>query len=140
MIEAKNELVACVEDPSPPQRAQAYKRLSKAIDEVRGVYLNVGEDSAYRGLYPYEPLHDVRRILRGLGESPSEQELREARDRIQNAWHALRPAFLAELEPAEPTSPITYWWARDKRKEGRTPKDGWTIRVGKIRVTRFPRQ
>ena len=135
LVEAKTELVAYTMDPSPEQRARAYKQLSNAIDEVRGVYLNVGEDSAYRGHYPYEPLHDMRRALRDLGESPSEQELRAARDKIEGAWNALRPAFLAELEPTGPTNPITYWWARDTRKEGQAPKDGWTIRV-----MRLPRQ
>jgi hypothetical protein len=62
LIEAKTHLVAYTMDPEPngDDYVEAYKRVSKAIDEVRGVYLNVGEDGRYRGWYSYQPLHGSR--------------------------------------------------------------------------------
>jgi hypothetical protein len=128
LVEAKNELFAYTTNPSPSheQYAQAYKQLSKAIDEVRGVFTrNVGEDAGASGWYPYEPLHDMRRTLEALGPSPSEQERKKATDKIDQAWRALRPAVLAELEPTEPTRPIVLAGAVDERRPGRAPDNGW---------------
>jgi hypothetical protein len=132
LIEAKNELVAYTMDPSPERYVQAYKQLSKAIDEVRGVYLNVGEDERHRGWYPYQPLHDMLTTLEDLGPSPYAAKCLEAKDQIEQAWNALRPNFLAEFEPPEPTDPIIHWGARDRRKKGSAPKHGWRLRLTRI--------
>ena len=137
LIEAKNELVAYTMIPSPgiERYAQTYKQLSKAIDEVRGVYLNVGEDDWHRGHFPYEPLHDMRLTLESLGDAPSDAAREQAREEFKRSWRALRPAFLAEFEPPEPTRSITDPNERDKRANSRAPRSGrrsWSRRVSRL--------
>jgi hypothetical protein len=122
LIEAKNEILRYTRDelPSKEKYEAAFGSLSMAIDEMRGVYKNVGETTNYRGLYPYEPLHDMRKALEHLGygsRDPNHAKL--AGERIMQAWYALRPKFLAEFDPPEPTDPIIQHNAVDSRKPGR---------------------
>jgi hypothetical protein len=124
LIDAKNELMEYTRTPSPSseQYAYAFKQLSKAIDEMRGVYRNVGEDDNYRGYFPYEPLHDMRRSLKKLEQSPDDADAAEAAQReISAAWDALRPSFLAEFAPPEPTTPIVLRKSVDERQSGIAP-------------------
>jgi hypothetical protein len=64
---------------------------------MRSVYKNVGETSRMVGLYPYEPLHDMRRALQTLeprvNPDPSEEE-------------RLRERFLEELDLEPPDKPL----------------------------------
>jgi len=118
-IEAKAELVEYTHNSEPDQMAfgKAHRTLSKAIDAVRGVYRNVGETDEAVGLYPFEPLHDMRRALQQLGWVESTPEKRtEARRRVIQAWNALRWAFLQEFSTPEPRHPITRRDAADPRR------------------------
>jgi len=70
------------------------------------------------GLYPFEPLHDMRKALMGLGPAnPDPAARRSARQAIDQAWDALRPNFLDEFDPPEPSRPITIFGARDDRRQ-----------------------
>lgn len=123
LIEAKNELIAytMIRDAGPERFAETYKSLSKAIDEVRGVYRNVYEDDEHRGLFPYEPLHDMRKTLLALGPNPSAPQCDEAREAFKRSWDAVRPAFLAEFEPPVATRYITTRGATDHRMDDAAP-------------------
>ena len=44
----------------------AFSRISETIDTMRIVYRNAGETDGLIGLYPYAPLHDMRRALQTL--------------------------------------------------------------------------
>jgi hypothetical protein len=111
-----------VNDPAPTREKYqgAFNALSKAIDEVRGVYLNVGESAANVGLFPYEPLHDMRKALLAYGvmPTPGESDRQECGAKINQAWFALRPQFLYELQPRRATYPITESGATDPRRGG----------------------
>jgi hypothetical protein len=48
---------------SEQQILEAYRSLSVAIDSMRAVYRNVGETDRHIGFYPFETLHDLRRML-----------------------------------------------------------------------------
>ena len=114
MVEAKGELIEYTHNSQPDQAAfsKVHRALSKAIDAVRGVYKNVDETAEQIGLYPFEPLHDMRRVLDGLGFSNvTPDERRTARIRLVRSWNALRWAFLKEFSTPEPPHPIT---ARDE--------------------------
>lgn len=127
LIDAKNDLIEYTRTPSPSREhyEQVYKQLSKAIDEMRGVYRNTGESDEFRGYFPYEPLHDMRRSLEGLGHDSQGWARRDAaRETILTRWEALRPRFLAEFSPPEPTKPITHTGSRDERSDGETPRQG----------------
>lgn len=119
MIEAKIELKAYARRPdrSEADYAHAYGALSRSIDEVRGVYRNVGETDSSIGLFPYQPLHDMRKALEGLGPGPYDEQASErSLQTIDQAWDSLRLSFLAEFDPPQPTSPVTTRGSRDPRR------------------------
>lgn len=119
MVDAKIELVEYTHNIKPDQSSfrRTHRSLSKAIDLVRGVYKNVGETDKQLGLYPFEPLHDMRRSLDTLGfvDVTHEKQL-EARDEIIRSWNALRYVFLKEFSTPEPPHPITERDAADPRR------------------------
>ncbi len=77
---------------------------------MRIVYRNAGETEGLIGLYPYAPLHDMRRALQTLDprvalEITSEKKAL-VRDAILQAFYALRETFLEELDLEEPQHPL----------------------------------
>jgi len=98
---------------------QVYASLSRAIDEMRGVYRNVGETDTHLGLYPFEPLHDMRRALEQLGEQPTFAQAQMTRTQVNQAWESIRFKFLKEFEAPEPTDPILGRGSRDPRRHSR---------------------
>jgi len=68
-IEAKAELIEYTHDPLPDRAkfGNAHRALSEMIDMMRAVYCNVGETKTSIGLYPFEPLHDMKKALDELG-------------------------------------------------------------------------
>lgn len=119
MIAVKNELFSYTTQENPGEDAyrKAFNQLSQVIDEVRGVYRNVGESDQSLGLFPYQPLHDMRKTLRNLGPGPNDEQARdEALQEFEQAWQSLRAAFLPELSPADPPRPITTHRSRDPRR------------------------
>ena len=119
LIDAKLCLIEYAEgrERSQAQYRSTYRALARAIDEMRGVYRNVGESSKVVGRYPYEPLHDMRRALERVGHGTyDEQASAEAIELIDQAWNALRAEFLAEFIPPEPTAPILEPWSHDPRR------------------------
>jgi hypothetical protein len=100
----------------------AFHKVSEAIDTMRVVYRNAGETSGLRGLYPYEPLLDMRRALQSLdprttGEVTAEQK-NLARDAILRAFDALSETLLDELDLVEPERPGLISGARPEKAPG----------------------
>jgi hypothetical protein len=92
---------------------------------MRVVYSNVGETDDLIGLYPYAPLHDMRRALQSVDprkrtDIPLE-ERKLVRDAILQAFYALRESFLVELDIREPDSPIIPSGARRRKQPGAAP-------------------
>lgn len=119
LVEAKGELIEYTHNPEPDQAAfsKAHRGLSRAIDTVRGVYRNVGETEERIGLYPFEPLHDMRKALSELGWTNVTPDQRlAARRRFIRSWNALRWAFLKEFSTPEPPHPITSYDGADPRR------------------------
>ena len=77
---------------------------------MRIVYSNVGETDELIGLYPYAPLHDMRRALQTIdpraSSSVTPEARRLARDAILQCFGALRENFLEELDLAPPSHPL----------------------------------
>jgi hypothetical protein len=124
LIDAKNDLIEYTRIPSPTreQYEQVYKQISKAIDEMRGVYRNTGESDEYKGYFPYEPLHDMRKSLETLRPDSHRADSAEAAEQaVLTGWNALRLPFLAEFSPPEPTAPIVEEWSVDERLDGPAP-------------------
>lgn len=126
IVRTKSALYAFCEKPnaSADDYLNAFCRISETIDNMRVVYANVGETSTLIGLYPFAPLHDMRRALQSIdprkrSDIPvSERKL--VRDAILQSFYALRENFLEELDIAEPDSPIVAAGARRRKQPGAT--------------------
>ena len=109
---------------------------------MRSVYQNVGETGDLIGLYPFAPLHDMRRALQTLdprksinAETDAEQR-NLARDCILQSFYALRETFLEELDLEEPDHPLLISGGRRAKKSGST---GWARRMQERQRTRQDR-
>lgn len=109
--------------PTGDDYLRAFCSISETIDNMRTVYRNVGETDSLIGLYPFSPLHDMRRALQTLdprkGDVTAEQR-RLARDAILQAFYALRESFLDELDPEAPDNPTLIFAGRRLKKPGAT--------------------
>ena len=87
-------------------------------------YQNVGETADLIGIYPYAPLHDMRRALQTLDprKAPNaDAEARNlARDAILQSFYALRETFLEELDLEEPDHPLLISGGRRSKTSGAT--------------------
>lgn len=112
IVQAKAHLVSYCErrDTTHEDYVEAWQRLSEAIDYMRIVYANVGESKKLIGLYPYEPLHDMRRAFEKLNpeqtRSITKEDKIQARDQIWQAFAALRERFLDEFDLEPPSRPL----------------------------------
>jgi hypothetical protein len=124
MIEAKVAMLAYAATPTKTDDAyrEAYRQISRAIDEMRTVYRNVGESDRYIGWYPYEPLNDMRKAFEDLRADAGDGATERASERIEASWSALRWNFLAEFGAPEPTDPMTEIGERPPRLEGPAPR------------------
>ena len=126
IVRTKSALYAYCETPNagPDDYLAAFCRISETIDNMRVVYANVGETSTLIGLYPFAPLHDMRRALQSLDPrkrtdiSPEQRKL--VRDAILQSFYALRENFLIELDIDEPDHPIIVSAARRRKHPGAT--------------------
>ena len=109
-------------NPSVDAYLKAYCRISQAIDYMRIVYANVGETERLIGLYPYEPLHDMRKAIERidprLSTSADPSERAAAQEAIWDAFYALREEFLEEFDLNQPTRPIVQPGSRRKKRSG----------------------
>lgn len=124
IVRTKSTLLNYCEKPylSTDDYLAAYSRISETIDTMRIVYRNVGETDEKVGLYPYAPLHDMRRALQTLDprvthELPPERRAL-VRDCINQSFSALRETFLNELDLEEPDHPLLISGARRMKSPG----------------------
>ncbi len=112
IVQTKTALYRFCEMQSPTQQdyLDAFCSISATLDNMRIVYENVGENGKLVGLYPYEPLHDMRRALMTLNPTkngaPPPADRKCARDAILQCFAALRENFLEELDLEQPTHPL----------------------------------
>ena len=89
---------------------------------MRSVYRNVGETDDLVGLYPYAPLHDMRRALQTLDPrktpSPDAEARNLVRDAILQSFYALRETFLEELDLEQPDHPLLISGGRRAKRSG----------------------
>lgn len=126
IIASKSALLSYMHKPAPTHEdyVATFTQLSETIDNMRIVYRNVGETRDAIGLFPFAPLHDMRRVLQSLDprKGPTTPEQRKlARDTMLQSFYALRDRFLEELDLEEPDAPILMSGARRLRKDGAAP-------------------
>jgi hypothetical protein len=96
--------------PSQDQYAKVLSRFSCVIEEVRGVFRNIGETGSHIGLYPFEAMKQIRRIIMDLGYEDrfNPEHAAFARREVIGLWKALRSKLLREFDrdfPSYPQSP-----------------------------------
>lgn len=129
-----------LDKPSQEHYLAAFCAISECVDNMRAVYRNVGETQKLIGLYPYAPLHDIRRALQTLKPTPGgsvtadEREL--ARRAILQSFYALRETFLEELDLEAPENPLLIYNSRRLKKPG---AQGWANRSEERQAKRYDR-
>lgn len=124
IVRTKSALYAYCEKtfPTADDYIAAFCRISETIDNMRIVYRNVGETDGLIGLYPYAPLHDMRRALQAIdprtSTSVSPEERRLAREAILQSFYALRENFLEELDLEQPSHPLLIAGGRRLKQPG----------------------
>lgn len=124
IVRTKAHLLAFCERPYPStdDYLAAYRSISETIDTMRIVYRNYGETPEYVGLYPYAPLHDMRRALQHLDPrvrpKVDEAERMLVKACMEQSFFALRETFLEELDLEEPVHPLLISAGRRKKKPG----------------------
>lgn len=126
IVGTKSALLAYCEKPYPSSDdyLAAFSRISETIDTMRIVYRNAGETDELIGLYPYAPLHDMRRALSAIDPrkrqniSPADRKL--VQDAVLQSFYALRESFLEELDLQQPGHPLLISGGRRAKKPGAT--------------------
>jgi hypothetical protein len=112
IVQTKSALYAYCEKsfPTADDYIDAFCRISATLDNMRIVYANAGETQTMIGLYPYAPLHDMRRALQSLDprkqNNITTEQRKLARDAILQSFYALRENFLEELDLEQPEHPL----------------------------------
>lgn len=123
IVGAKAELIyyCHLEKPTVEDYLFAARELSECIDTMRIVYSNVGETDELIGIYPYSPLHHMRKELEKLDPrtaTPTAEQRYAARGEIWDAFSAIREHFLDEFDIDEPTRPILIHRMKRKKRDG----------------------
>ena len=95
--------------PTQADFALVMENLSVAIDLTRGIFSNVGKSGDSRGLFPYETLKDIYRIISwlGFGESFRKNQSHDARICITSLWQEMHHTMLDEFDRDMPVTPIS---------------------------------
>lgn len=128
IVKTKATLYTFCEKPFPSTEdyLAAFSAISCTIDNMRIVYRNVGETDELIGLYPYAPLHDMRRALQTLDprkrQDIAADERTLVRDAILQSFYALRETFLEELDLEEPSHSLLAAASRRVKRDGATSR------------------
>lgn len=124
IVRTKSALLTYCEKPylGTDDYLAAFSRISETIDTMRIVYRNAGETDGLVGLYPYAPLHDMRRVLQVLdprvNPEPTLEQKALVKDAILQAFYGLREVFLEELDLEEPQHTLLISGARRMKSSG----------------------
>ncbi len=107
MVGAVAAALTYTELPRPSQEhyAEVLRRLSAAIEAVRGFYANVPSGVSSTGWYPFEPVKQIREQIKalGFGDQATAERREETHEEVFGMWKRARERFLAELEVEVPT-------------------------------------
>jgi len=126
IVRTKSALYTYCEKPyvSTDDYLAAFCRISETIDNMRIVYANAGETESLVGLYPYAPLHDMRRALQSLDPRKhpdiAAEDKKLAREAILQSFYALRETMLEELDLDAPAHPLLISAGRRLKQTGAT--------------------
>jgi hypothetical protein len=109
MVEAVQEAIQYTyrEETTYENYSDVLKQLSVTIEKVRAVFPNVGANEQSVGLFPFEPLKDIQKIITYLswGSKFRKGEASASRTKITTLWKSMRTKYLDELERSQPLNP-----------------------------------
>lgn len=96
-----------LEKPNQSDFGRVQKSLSSAIEEIRAVFLNLGQSEERVGLFPFEGMKTIVRVLNelGFGDQLTPEASRKARSKIIGEWKEVRKHFLSECARGVPINP-----------------------------------
>lgn len=96
-----------LEKPNSSDFGRVQKSLSSATEEIRAVFLNLGQTEERVGLYPFEGIKTIGAALEelGFGDQLTPEARRTARSKIVDEWKELRKHFLSECDRGIPVNP-----------------------------------
>lgn len=91
--------------PTEAQYLDTLRKLSAAIEEVRGVFKNIPRPDSTKGWYPFEPVKQIYQTIHnlGYGDRASAERREKAGRSIFEMWQANRTRLLAEFDRDKPT-------------------------------------
>lgn len=81
--------------------------ISRVIEGVRAVYVNLNETSDNRGIYPFQPLKDIHKALLSCPPGTDEPDRERIESLVTANWQDVRRRFLLEFDRSVPTWPVT---------------------------------
>ena len=95
--------------PSQADFSRTQEALASAIDLLRGVFRNVPMSGSSTGLYPYENLKDIEKIISwlGYGENYRSNQAPLARKCMTRLWQEMHVAMLGEFDRDIPANPVS---------------------------------
>lgn len=106
--------------PTQADYGRTLVKLFGTVDEVRGVFRNIGENDGNIGLYPFESLKGIRDAISrlGYGDQIDPKAAAAARLEIVRLWHRVRDAMLKEFDRDYPSYPDSYYLDAVRGKPG----------------------
>lgn len=101
-VHAKGLLVQHCLSKGKTNYYEAWSALSNVIDEVRGVFRNVGETDRQVGQRPFEPLMDMLGQFEKIRRPEQSDDFDRAQQHITDSWKAFQDAFLEEFDRPAP--------------------------------------
>lgn len=96
-----------LEHPYQSDFGRVQKLLSTTIEEVRAVFINLGQTEEHVGLFPFEGIKAIIEALNelGFGDHITPEARRTARCKIICEWKKVRKHFLSECARGIPVNP-----------------------------------
>ena len=115
VIDAVHSSLYLVEMEQPDQKdyREVLIKLNVAIDEIRSLFQNLSERKGDSGLFPFEPIKNIQRIILGIrdGAKPIEKKDREEIvKRIWKLWDEMKIELLKEFDREVPTFYHSHWY------------------------------
>ncbi|MBN1942675.1 MAG: hypothetical protein JW849_05205 [Phycisphaerae bacterium] len=113
LIEAVHSAICYtrIEHPIEEQYLTTLIKLSTAIDEIRGVFCNLGENNSKVGLYPFEPIKNIYLLIENLsfGDRHKSCDSEKCHEQIFALWKDVRKEILKEFDREEPSFSHSHW-------------------------------
>lgn len=109
LVKAVNNAILYTQNEEPEKKEyfEVLFSLRIAIDEIRGIYRNVGENPGSGGFYPMTPVETIYQKVETLPFGKLTTDDVEKRKKIGQAifeqWKSIRGTFLSEFDRPEPT-------------------------------------